>query len=217
MFHRMCPLDPNVDGFLKENVLKLLTQCSQPAKARRLHSMVPSQWPVSIPRAAVPNMNFIWMAQPWYCSCLACRPWSLSCSIVTLTPRPVVSLLLGVSSDYWSNLPCDWPSTAWAYSDQGAENGPRTQPQTQRVGDMVHRKTRYPLGFDRDRDVSEPNHIIRDRMEDCLGSQKPYYDIVHKPIWCVKGPRYLNHLVDKVLHWIVYLVIAITDLVTRIC
>ena len=25
---------------------------------------------------------------------------------------------------YWSNLPCDWPSTAWAYSEQETENGP---------------------------------------------------------------------------------------------
>ena len=27
-------------------------------------------------------------------------------------------------SGYWSNLPCDWPSTAWAYSKQETENGP---------------------------------------------------------------------------------------------
>ena len=27
-------------------------------------------------------------------------------------------------SGYWSNLPCDWPSTAWAYSGQETENGP---------------------------------------------------------------------------------------------
>ena len=26
---------------------------------------------------------------------------------------------------YWSNLPCDWPSTAWAYFEQETENGPR--------------------------------------------------------------------------------------------
>ena len=26
---------------------------------------------------------------------------------------------------YWSNLPCDWPSTAWAYSELETENGPR--------------------------------------------------------------------------------------------
>ena len=26
---------------------------------------------------------------------------------------------------YWSNLPCDWRSTAWAYSEQEMENGPR--------------------------------------------------------------------------------------------
>ena len=25
---------------------------------------------------------------------------------------------------YWSNLPCDWPSTAWAYSVQETENEP---------------------------------------------------------------------------------------------
>ena len=25
---------------------------------------------------------------------------------------------------YWSNLPCDWPSTAWAYSEQETENRP---------------------------------------------------------------------------------------------
>ena len=28
---------------------------------------------------------------------------------------------------YWSNLPCDWPSTAWAYSEQETENGPWSQ------------------------------------------------------------------------------------------
>ena len=27
---------------------------------------------------------------------------------------------------YWSNLPCDWPSTAWAYSEQETENRPRS-------------------------------------------------------------------------------------------
>ena len=26
---------------------------------------------------------------------------------------------------YWSNLPCDWPNTAWAYLEQETENGPR--------------------------------------------------------------------------------------------
>ena len=25
---------------------------------------------------------------------------------------------------YWSNLPCDWTSTAWVYSEQETENGP---------------------------------------------------------------------------------------------
>ena len=27
---------------------------------------------------------------------------------------------------YWSNLPCDWPSTVWACSEQETENGPST-------------------------------------------------------------------------------------------
>ena len=25
---------------------------------------------------------------------------------------------------YWSNLPCDWPSTTWAYSEPNTKNGP---------------------------------------------------------------------------------------------
>ena len=29
---------------------------------------------------------------------------------------------------YWSNLPCDWPSTAWAYSEQQTENRPSCKP-----------------------------------------------------------------------------------------
>ena len=28
---------------------------------------------------------------------------------------------------YWSNLSCDWPSTAWAYAEQETENGPWTK------------------------------------------------------------------------------------------
>ena len=28
---------------------------------------------------------------------------------------------------YWCNQPCDWPSTAWAYSEQETENGPRSR------------------------------------------------------------------------------------------
>ena len=27
---------------------------------------------------------------------------------------------------HWSNLSCDWPSIAWAYSEQDTENGPRS-------------------------------------------------------------------------------------------
>ena len=43
---------------------------------------------------------------------------------------PVFCLWLWVSSDYaqpgyWSNLACNWPSRAWAYSKQETENGPR--------------------------------------------------------------------------------------------
>ena len=40
---------------------------------------------------------------------------------------------------YWSNLPCDWPSTAWAYSEQQTENGTR-QP-------THHLNTACPLQF----------------------------------------------------------------------
>ena len=75
--------------------------------------------------------------------------WNRKAGIHFLWPGPVFCLLLGVSLDYaqpiagqvtqsklrlcsanhrpgyWSNLPCDWQSPAWAYSEQGTENGPR--------------------------------------------------------------------------------------------
>ena len=78
-------------------------------------------------------MTFTW---PWplflFSSCLVCysldsiqlnkdRTWarflSLARSKLRLCPanhRP----------GYWSNLPCDWLSTAWAYSQPEMENGP---------------------------------------------------------------------------------------------
>ena len=40
---------------------------------------------------------------------------------------------------YWSNLPCDWPSTAWAYSEQETENGPRS------VFNLCHCTTIYNI------------------------------------------------------------------------
>ena len=45
-------------------------------------------------------------------------------SLPYATAGPIFCLLLGVGSDYWSNLPCDWLSKAWAYSEKETENGP---------------------------------------------------------------------------------------------
>ena len=39
---------------------------------------------------------------------------------------------------YWSNLPCDWPSTAWAYSEQETENGPWS---STAISTMIHNLT----------------------------------------------------------------------------
>ena len=56
-----------------------------------------------------------------FCKCTKIRlgPFSVSCSsklrLCSANHRP----------GYWSNLSCDWPSTAWAYSEQETENGPR--------------------------------------------------------------------------------------------
>ena len=57
-------------------------------------------------------------------------PQTLSiCCVSQVWPGPVFCLKLRLCSanhrsGYWSNLPCDWPSTAWAYSEQETENGP---------------------------------------------------------------------------------------------
>ena len=46
---------------------------------------------------------------------------------------------------YFSNLPCDWPSTAWAYLKQETENGPRTLVQ-KKISSYKYRKLDcYPI------------------------------------------------------------------------
>ena len=43
------------------------------------------------------------------------------------------------SPGYWSNLPCDWPRTAWAYSEQETENGPRSYNHRAKHKFVMHR------------------------------------------------------------------------------
>ena len=60
------------------------------------------------------------------------RVWSIIFG--NTEPGPILSLAWSElklcsanhRSGYWSNLPCDWPSTAWAYSEQETENRPST-------------------------------------------------------------------------------------------
>ena len=41
---------------------------------------------------------------------------------------------------YWSNLPCDWPSTVWAYPEQETKNGPRYFELCEPAGSLRHGK-----------------------------------------------------------------------------
>ena len=45
---------------------------------------------------------------------------------------------------YWSNLPCDWPSTAWAYSEQETENTPCSVSVEEKFG-LNYRAPHIPL------------------------------------------------------------------------
>ena len=59
---------------------------------------------------------------------------SWSSSPKHLSPGPIFCLLLTESSNYaqpitiWSNLPCNWPSTAWAYFENDTESSPGARP-----------------------------------------------------------------------------------------
>ena len=46
---------------------------------------------------------------------------------------------------YWSNLPCDWSSTAWAYSEPETENGPRSE--QSRAQGSLHQQDNGNCGF----------------------------------------------------------------------
>ena len=51
-------------------------------------------------------------------------PWAC---FLSLAWRKLRLCLANHRPDYWSNLPCDWLSTAWAYFKQETENWPRGQ------------------------------------------------------------------------------------------
>ena len=62
------------------------------------------------------------------------RHWTKNIILCLCISSWVLFLSLGLSKlrlcsanhrpGYWSNQPCDWPSTAWAYSEQETENRP---------------------------------------------------------------------------------------------
>ena len=45
---------------------------------------------------------------------------------LSLAPSKLRLCLANHRPGYWCNLACDWQSTAWAYSEQETENGPRS-------------------------------------------------------------------------------------------
>ena len=95
------------------------------------------------------NVFCVWRILFLLCTCICIFKsftdimWA---NVVSVWSGTVLFLLLGESSDYaqpitgqvtevtcpvvgrsQSNLPCDWPSIAWAYSEQETQNGTRTQ------------------------------------------------------------------------------------------
>ena len=70
-----------------------------------------------------------------------------------ITEIPVQSKLRLCSanhrSGYWSNLPCDWLSTAWAYSEQESENRPRWDGvfilNQLVVDETIHQRVSFPI------------------------------------------------------------------------
>ena len=62
----------------------------------------------------LPQPNTAWLE---WCTCIWTR-------FLSLARRKLRLCSANHRPGYWSNLPCDWPSTAWAYSEQQTENGP---------------------------------------------------------------------------------------------
>ena len=87
----------------------------------------------------ISNLSFI-TTNPELSGCKLCRHWQHPLVPPVITKARFLSLAqikLRLCSDnhrpgYWSNLPCDWPSTAWAYSEQKTENRPKSASWQQR-------------------------------------------------------------------------------------
>ena len=59
------------------------------------------------------------------CCCGMRMPRSLQAHFLSLAQSKLRLCWANHRPGYWGNLPCDWPSIAWAYSEQETENGPR--------------------------------------------------------------------------------------------
>ena len=59
------------------------------------------------------------------CCCEMKMPRSLRAHFLSLAQTKLRLCWANHRPGYWGNLPCDWPSIAWAYSEQETENGPR--------------------------------------------------------------------------------------------
>ena len=59
------------------------------------------------------------------CSTMLCLSNKIRAHFLSLARSKLRLCSANHRSGYWSNLPCDWPSRAWVYSEQETENGPR--------------------------------------------------------------------------------------------
>ena len=60
----------------------------------------------------------------WGMGCTMQTQWMIWAHFLSLARSKLRLCSANHSPGYWSNLPCDWLSTAWAYSEQETENGP---------------------------------------------------------------------------------------------
>ena len=102
---------------------------------------------------------------------------------------------------YWSNLPCDWLSTAWAYSEQETENGPWSCHHLSLQGLWIFCQTVSTTIIILDKFIDMPVTLVYCHKQECvkclLYSKVFIHEVlVHCGMFCIQ-----LHWCDQVTIW----------------
>ena len=108
-------------------LLRISSGCARPITGQ-VTELTPSKRQKMGPGLGSKLNKFLWLTMLWWQMSVKQRAHKIKhnswAHFVSLAQSKLRLCSANHRPGYWSNLSCDWPSTAWAYSEQETENGP---------------------------------------------------------------------------------------------